>query len=183
MTDEQCILIDELRAEVSSLESQLKQAQEELIAKALPKEWAACDHHWTNPSANGEHNCLKCGMPSEAMPGQRELANFRSCESEVNKWSRRAESAESRLQAVTEAHRWIPVEEKLPKRFDNVLVAHTDTSDGSLTVEEAQMQFDDPKWCLVRTAPCDDAIYLDQQVTHWQPLPAPPTVTIGRTAG
>jgi hypothetical protein len=118
----------ELRAEVSSLESQLKQAREET------------EKVYDDYKNAASHLIL----------------------------------TESRLQAVTEAHRWIPVEEKLPQRFGNVFVAHTETSSNTPAVEEAQLIADDPKWCLVRTGPCDDAIYLDQQVTHWQPLPMPP---------
>jgi hypothetical protein len=156
------------RAEVSSLESQLKQAQADLaeiakVVNVLPSV--------THGPVSDKGGIIFAIRDLQECYGDAARARNGS----YTKMQARAEAAESRLQAVTEAHRWIPVEEKLPQRFGNVFVAHTETSSNTPAVEEAQLIADDPKWCLVRTGLCDDAIYLDQQVTHWQPLPMPPT--------
>jgi hypothetical protein len=81
-------------------------------------------------------------------------------------------AAESEVTKLREQNRWIPVEEKLPEQYASALIAHSETHNGLLTVEEAQ--WDGEKWMLVRTDPCDSSIWLKEQVTHWRPLPEPP---------
>jgi NTP pyrophosphatase (non-canonical NTP hydrolase) len=75
------------------------------------------------------------------------------------------------------AAKWISVEEKLPDANWYGLIS---TTEGNIEVAYFRRDPDGPQsvdtfWQLERTNPQDETIRLDaEQVTHWQPLPAPP---------
>lgn len=61
--------------------------------------------------------------------------------------------------------RWISVEERMPKRYEHVLVATRFTDEGEQDVEVAYLAID-------RWRKPDGPLY--GKVTHWMPLPEPP---------
>ena len=70
---------------------------------------------------------------------------------------------ETELAALREANRWIPVGERLPDEYEDVLVVYAES------VREAYMVLDSdagPQWHG------NDWVLLN--VTHWRPMPAPP---------
>jgi hypothetical protein len=153
-----------LRAEVSSLESQRAEA-------------GICRHNDSVKIANlesrlaaiisAEHELSDAyirirqildAFQTPFAPTEREVWNH--TESKARELVTRAESLEVRLQAVTEAHRWIPVEEKLPEPGTLVLVH---TTSGHIDTDAVNRH--DGLW------ECDD----DWTVSHWTTLPAPPT--------
>ncbi len=77
-------------------------------------------------------------------------------------------AAESELTRLREAHRWIPVEEKLPPENNEYLVCEPDV--GTTTAD-----FRDGEWFTVRSFGQDCEERPLYAVTHWQPLPEPPT--------
>lgn len=68
---------------------------------------------------------------------------------------------------------WIPVGERLPGRNELVLVCAKDVG----TVH-CLMQYSEPRWFIGQT----DASY-DWPITHWQPLPEPPALSLPKTRG
>lgn len=75
---------------------------------------------------------------------------------------------------------WIPVGERLPKEYETVLVA----TDGGVSAGEVRFPFDDymeePWWMVFKDRRCRvtttwAGFVRLSDVTHWMPLPAPPT--------
>ena len=62
--------------------------------------------------------------------------------------------------------RWISVEERLPKRYEHVLVATRFTDEGEQDVDIAYCALED-RWRKPEGM-------LFGSVTHWMPLPEPP---------
>ena len=77
--------------------------------------------------------------------------------------------------------RWIPVEERLPKEYETVLVA----TDGGVAAAEIRLpddecDIDEPWWMVFkdrreRSMSWAGFVKL-RDVTHWMPLPEPPEV-------
>jgi len=75
---------------------------------------------------------------------------------------------------------WIPVTERLPKEYETVLVA----TDGAVSAGEIRFPFEsegpeEPWWMVFKdrrdTSPSWAGMVSLNDVTHWMPLPAPPT--------
>ena len=81
----------------------------------------------------------------------------------------------SEIERLKEAQRWIPVSERLPKNNTPVLVTYIGYNDNKLYSNDTAMwsiEFNDYcggwRWVL------DDSEII-VKITHWMPLPAPPT--------
>ena len=81
--------------------------------------------------------------------------------SEVVSW------AISEIDRLREERRWIPVEERLPEVGSSVLVAWSHEEDKNQAISQAWY---DP---LGKFMSLEDMEF--PNVTHWQPLPAPPS--------
>ena len=68
---------------------------------------------------------------------------------------------------------WISVEERLPKMWDEVLIAHGYHKGPSVDVA---FYSESDEWQLQRTDSQDNAVPIPcSLVTHWMPLPEPPS--------
>lgn len=70
-----------------------------------------------------------------------------------------------RLENELKKHEWISVNDRLPDKYVNVLV-YTECKD-IFTAAAVETGAESIKWE-------DDYGYLDDDVTHWMPLPEPP---------
>jgi len=75
---------------------------------------------------------------------------------------------------------WIPVSERLPQEYETVLVA-TDraVSAGEIRFPDDEDGLSEPWWMVFKdrrdTSPSWAGMVALNDVTHWMPLPAPPT--------
>ena len=68
---------------------------------------------------------------------------------------------ETRIAELEQAQRWIPVSERLPEEYEEVLVIFTG------------FNFDGGLWKKMRVCSIEDWEYIGNP-THWMPLPEPP---------
>lgn len=69
---------------------------------------------------------------------------------------------------------WIPVSERLPTYGDNVLIV----ADGEIETENQVFEFKKGKFSssdFFESNKDDGIYYYIREITHWMPLPAPPT--------
>ena len=77
----------------------------------------------------------------------------------------------TKAQAVPQ---WIPVSERLPTYGDNVLIV----ADGEIETENQVFEFKKGKFSssdFFESNKDDGIYYYIREITHWMPLPAPPT--------
>lgn len=104
-------------------------------------------------------NCVKMLM-TNALAIIQQLEKRNRCLTE-----QRDSAEKTMIEVANRVLRWISVEEKLPKRYEHVLVATRFTDDGEQDVEVAYLAID-------RWRKPDGPLY--GKVTHWMPLPEPP---------
>ena len=78
------------------------------------------------------------------------------------------------LQAAKAQPQWIPVSERLPTYGDNVLIV----ADGEIETENQVFEFKKGKFSssdFFESNKDDGIYYYIREITHWMPLPAPPT--------
>ena len=74
---------------------------------------------------------------------------------------------------------WIPVSERLPTYGDNVLIV----ADGEIETENQVFEFKKGKFSssdFFESNKDDGIYYYIREITHWMPLPAPPTPEDGK---
>ena len=85
----------------------------------------------------------------------------------------RATLLRSALKAVEDEQRWVPVEERLPNDYSEVLISVT-TSEGNSKVLSGGIGLRDDGqrvWCFLWERPIP---ITDENVTHWRPMPEGP---------
>lgn len=73
---------------------------------------------------------------------------------------------------MKENNNWVPVSERLPGRFETVLLSVKDTNSGNKIVETGTYNYTTEEWEIDAQMP-DHRLCKGEIVEAWQPLPEP----------